>query len=158
MGAQTTPTERYVPRAKISKRNRDIFGNDAARGWTSEVQLEAMDIEGIDVAVLYPDSRSTSASGRSTWTPSSPLRLRALTTIGFMISARRIPKRLIGAGMISPYSMEDAVSEARRCAEQLGFRAIFLRANPLVNHQWQSDYYEPLVGRFGSAQSVPRLS
>jgi predicted TIM-barrel fold metal-dependent hydrolase len=51
---------------------------------------------------------------------------------------------LIGAGMISPFSMEDAVSEARRCAEQLGFRAIFLRANPLVDHQWQSDYYEPL--------------
>jgi predicted TIM-barrel fold metal-dependent hydrolase len=51
---------------------------------------------------------------------------------------------LIGAGMISTYSMEDAVSEARRCAEQLGFRAIFLRANPLVDHQWQSSYYEPL--------------
>jgi predicted TIM-barrel fold metal-dependent hydrolase len=51
---------------------------------------------------------------------------------------------LIGAGMISPYSMVDAVSETRRCAEQLGFRAVFLRANPLVKHQWQSEYYEPL--------------
>ena len=40
--------------------------------------------------------------------------------------------------------MNDAVSEARRCAEQLGFRAVFLRANPLVDHQWQGDYYEPL--------------
>jgi hypothetical protein len=57
---------------------------------------------------------------------------------------QRDPNRLIGAGMISTYSMEDAVSEARRCAEQLGFRAIFLRANPLVDHQWQSSYYEPL--------------
>ncbi len=38
------------------------------------------------------------------------------------------PNRLIGAGMISPYSMEDAVSEARRCAEQLGFRAAFFCA------------------------------
>src|SRR5262245_44653971 len=26
----------------------------AERGWTSKVQLEAMDIEGIDVAVVYP--------------------------------------------------------------------------------------------------------
>jgi len=38
---------------------------------------------------------------------------------------------LIGAGMISPYTMNDAVSEARRCADELGFsRAVFLRANP----------------------------
>ena len=27
------------------------------RGWTSKVQLEAMDLEGIDVAVIYPSSR-----------------------------------------------------------------------------------------------------
>jgi uncharacterized protein len=56
------------------------------------------------------------------------------------------PRRLIGAGMISPYDMHDAVSEARRCAEQLGFRAVFLRANPLVPHQWHGPYYEPLWG------------
>ena len=57
---------------------------------------------------------------------------------------QRDPKRLIGAGMISPFNMDDAVSEARRCAEQLGFRAAFLRANPLVDHQWQSAYFDPL--------------
>jgi len=54
------------------------------------------------------------------------------------------PSRLIGAGMISPYDMNDAISEARRCANELGFRAVFLRANPLVKHQWHDDYYEPL--------------
>src|SRR6185369_8298993 len=31
-----------------------VFGDDAKRGWSNEVQLEAMDNEGIDVAVLYP--------------------------------------------------------------------------------------------------------
>ena len=41
-------------RGKNFEAKQDIFGNDAARGWTSEVQLEAMDIEGIDIAVLYP--------------------------------------------------------------------------------------------------------
>ena len=46
--------------------------------------------------------------------------------------------------MISPYNMNDAVSEAQRCARELGFRAVFLRSNPLVDHQWHEDYYEPL--------------
>ena len=36
------------------EKNQGIYGVHAARGWGAEVQLEAMDIEGIDVAVLYP--------------------------------------------------------------------------------------------------------
>src|ERR687896_1584341 len=35
-------------------KNQTIYRSHAERGWTAEVQLEAMDIEGIDVAVLYP--------------------------------------------------------------------------------------------------------
>jgi predicted TIM-barrel fold metal-dependent hydrolase len=42
------------------------------------------------------------------------------------------PKRLIGAGMISPYTMNAAVSEARRCVDELSFRAVFLRANSFL--------------------------
>src|SRR6516225_2539507 len=36
------------------RKNQGIYGSRAERGWTSEIQLEAMNIEGIDVAVLYP--------------------------------------------------------------------------------------------------------
>ena len=36
------------------EKNQGIYRDHAARGWTGEVQLEAMDIEGIDVAVLFP--------------------------------------------------------------------------------------------------------
>src|SRR5262249_26098384 len=36
------------------ERNQEVYRTYAERGWTAEVQLEAMDIEGIDVAVLYP--------------------------------------------------------------------------------------------------------
>jgi hypothetical protein len=45
--------------------------------------------------------------------------------------------------MISPYSMNDAVAEARRCSEELGFRAVFLRATPLVAYQWHDVYTNP---------------
>src|SRR5262245_22038841 len=50
---KSTP-QNDTARGKNFDQKQDIFGRDAARGWTSEVQLEAMDTEGIDVAVLYP--------------------------------------------------------------------------------------------------------
>ena len=36
------------------ERNQKLYKSDSERGWVSEVQLEAMDIEGIDVAVMFP--------------------------------------------------------------------------------------------------------
>ena len=109
-----------------------------------EVQLEAMDIEGIDVAVLYP-TRGLRALVVNDMEAGFRRRIcHGLTTTGSHDFCQKDPQRLIGAGMISPYDMNDAVHEARRCAQELGFRAVFLRANPLVNHQWHDDYYEPL--------------
>src|SRR5437016_14633837 len=35
------------------QKNQGIYGSHAERGWTAEVQLEAMNIEGMDVEVLY---------------------------------------------------------------------------------------------------------
>ena len=60
----------------------------AERGWTSKVQLEAMDIEGIDVAVVYP-SRGLFALTAPTWTRAWPPPWRARTTTGSTSSARR---------------------------------------------------------------------
>ena len=36
------------------RKNQGIYRSILERGWSAEVQLEGMDIEGIDVAVLYP--------------------------------------------------------------------------------------------------------
>ena len=102
-----------------------------------------MDIEGIDVAVLYP-TRGLRALVLEDMDTDFAAAMARADNDWLYDFCQKDPSRLIGAGMISPYSMDDAVSEARRCAEQLGFRAVLLRANPLVKHQWQSDYYEPL--------------
>jgi predicted TIM-barrel fold metal-dependent hydrolase len=139
---KTTP-QNDTSRGHNFEQKQDIFGPDAARGWTSEVQLEAMDIEGIDIAVLYPTRGLRALIDDRMDTEFAAAMARAYNDWMYDF-CRKDPSRLIGAGMISPYSMKDAVSEARRCAEQLGFRAVFLRANPLVDHQWQSDYYDPL--------------
>src|SRR5499426_2513347 len=139
---KSTP-QNNTARGKNFDQKQDIFGRDAARGWTSEVQLEAMDTEGIDVAVLYP-TRGLRALVLTDMDADFAAAMARAYNDWLYDFCQKDPKRLIGAGMISTCCMEDAVREASRCAEQLGFRAIFLRANPLVDHQWQSSYYDPL--------------
>ncbi len=139
----TAPAPADTARGRNFEEKQILFGDDAKRGWTSEVQLEAMDHEGLDIAVLYPTRGLRAMVDERLDPPFAAAVARAYNDWMYDF-CQRDPKRLIGAGMISPYSMEDAVSEARRCAEQLGFRAIFMRANPLVDQQWQSEYYEPL--------------
>ena len=102
-----------------------------------------MDIEGIDVSVLYP-TRGLRALVVDDMEPGFAAAIARAYNNWLYDFCQKDPKRLIGAGMISPYDMTDAVDEARRCAQELGFRAVFLRANPLVKHQWHDAYYEPL--------------
>ena len=125
------------------ERNQKIYRSYAQRGWSAEVQLEAMDIEGIDVAVLYP-TRGLRALVVNDMDAGSAAAMARAYNNWLCDFCQKDPARLIGAGMISPFDMSDAVEEARRCAKELGFRAVFLRANPLVDHRWEDSYYEPL--------------
>jgi uncharacterized protein len=141
--ARTTTRQNDSARGHNFERNQSVYRGDAELGWTPQVQLEAMEIEGIDVAVLYP-TRGLRALVVEDMDAEFAAALARAYNDWLYDFCKVEPKRLIGAGMISPYDMNDAIAEARRCAEQLGFRAVFLRANPLVKHQWHDDYYTPL--------------
>ncbi|HZT05948.1 MAG TPA: amidohydrolase family protein [Chloroflexota bacterium] len=52
--------------------------------------------------------------------------------------------RLIGAGMLSVHDIKDAIDEARRAKEELGFRAVFLRSNIVNGKNWYDPEYDPL--------------
>jgi uncharacterized protein len=124
-------------------KNQIVYRRDAERGWSAEVQLEAMDIEGIDAAVLYP-TRALRALVVDDMDADFAAAIASAYNNWLYDFCQKAPDRLIGAGMISPYAIKDAVNESRRCASELGFRAVFLRANPLVNQQWDDSYYDPL--------------
>jgi predicted TIM-barrel fold metal-dependent hydrolase len=140
--ARATTRQNDTAHGRNFERNQNLYRSDAARGWSPEVQLEAMDIEGIDVAVLYP-TRGLRALVVDDMDAEFAAAIARAYNDWLYDFCQQDPDRLIGAGMISPYNMNDAVSEASRCRE-LGFRAVFLRANPLVPHQWHEPYYEPL--------------
>jgi len=141
--ARTTTRQNDSARGQNFERNQALYRADAERGWSAEVQLEAMDIEGIDVAVLYPTRGLRALVVEDMDAEFAAAIARAYNDWLYEFCAKD-PQRLIGAGMISPYDMNDAVAEAHRCASELGFRAVFLRANPLVKHQWHESYYDPL--------------
>jgi uncharacterized protein len=113
------------------------------RGWASKVQLEAMDTEGIDVAVVYPSRGLFALSVPDMDPPFAAAMARAYNN-WLKDFCSEDPRRLIGAGMISPFDVNDAVSEARRCVKELGFRGVFLRPNIVKGRNWHDPYYEPL--------------
>ena len=149
------------------KRNQLLYRDHSERGWTAEVQLEAMDIEGIDVAVLYP-TRGLHTLSEPNMEPRLAAALSRAYNNWLYDFCSVNPDRLSGAGMISPFDIEDAISEARRCAGELGFRAVFMRCNIMNGRTWYDPYYDPLwstleelgipVGFHESSSSAARQS
>jgi len=125
------------------ERNQALYAGHAARGFTAECQLEAMDVEGIDVAVLYP-SRGLSVLTFDDMEPPLAAAIARAYNDWLADFCALDPTRLLGAGMLSVFDVDDAVREARRVVQQLGFRAVFLRSNIVNKRVWHDPYYEPL--------------
>ena len=130
-------------RGRNFERNQGIYRDHSERGWTGEVQLEAMDVEGIDVAVLFP-TRALSVLTHPNRDPRFSAALARAYNDWLHDFCRADPKRLLGAGMISIHDINDALEETRRVVEEYGFRSVFLRSNMANGKYWTDPYYEPL--------------
>ncbi len=126
-----------------SKQVEERYRPHADRGYSNEVQLEAMDVEGIDVAVIYP-SRGLHALGEPDMDPTLAAAVARAYNDWLFDFCQANPQRLLGAGMISVFNIDDAVAESRRAVKELGFRSVFLRPNMVHNRPWHDPYYEPL--------------
>jgi predicted TIM-barrel fold metal-dependent hydrolase len=115
----------------------------AAQGWSAASQVEAMHAEGIDVAILYP-SRGLHTLAEPNMDPRLAAALARAYNDWLYDFCQHNPHRLIGVGMVSPFDMNDAVAETRRCVKELGFRGVFLRSNIVTGRAWSDPYYDPL--------------
>ncbi|HEX2226479.1 MAG TPA: amidohydrolase family protein [Candidatus Binatia bacterium] len=52
--------------------------------------------------------------------------------------------RLLGVGVVPVQDIGAAVAETRRCINELGFKAIFMRPNPVKGRMVSDPYYDPL--------------
>jgi len=121
------------------------------RGWDPVSQLEAMDAEGLDVAVLFP-SRGLFVLGLDSPQVMGIDGLEADLAAAIARAyndwlydfCRCRPERLLGAGMVAPHDVTAAVVETRRAVEELGFKAIFLAPGCVNRRPWHDRYYDPL--------------
>ncbi len=121
------------------------------RGYDNVSQLDAMDKEGIDVAVLFPSRGlfvlgidSTETAGEAGIEPAfADAVARAYNDwlYDFCALDRR---RLKAAAMVAPHDVDTAVREARRAVSELGFKAIFLLPGLVNKRPWHDSYYDPL--------------
>ena len=128
---------------KEMARTEQVYKKYAEGGWTAKLQLEAMDEEGVDVAVIYP-SRGLFAQALDGMDPNLATAMATAYNNWLYDFSREDPQRLMAAGMVSPFDVEGAVVEARRCVKELGFKAVFLRPNLVNGRNWYDPYYEPL--------------
>ncbi|HEX2173708.1 MAG TPA: amidohydrolase family protein [Dehalococcoidia bacterium] len=102
-----------------------------------------MDVEGIDAAVLYP-SRGLFALTIPDLDPKLAAAVARAYNNWMYDFIQADTSRLFGAAMISPFDVNDAIAETRRAVKELGFRAVFLRPNLVMNRNWHDPYYDPL--------------
>jgi predicted TIM-barrel fold metal-dependent hydrolase len=121
------------------------------QGWSPASQKDAMDQEGLDVAVLFP-TRGLFVLGLDTKVimgadglePELAAAIARAYNDWLADFCRHHPREMIGAGMVAPHDVPSAVAEARRCATELGFRAIFLSPGTVGRRQWHDPHYDPL--------------
>jgi predicted TIM-barrel fold metal-dependent hydrolase len=115
-------------------------------GWTADLRLKDLDMDGIELSVLYPTMM---------------LGLQSLTDVSFgRVQARAYNEwcashlesgqgRLFGAGALPPMHEPDdvagVVEEIRHVAELPGMVSVFMRPNPAVEWRYFNDpVYDPI--------------
>ena len=121
----------------------NAYAASEARGWDAQSQVEAMDAEGLDLAVLFP-SRGLFVLGLDSIEQAGPDGLEPDYATAISRAYNNwmkdfcdfAPARMFGAGMVAPHDVDGAVVEARRCVEELGFTAIFLAPATVNRRTW----------------------
>ena len=133
----TTSYELYT----ANKRER--YEEFHARSFAPDVELEAMDTEGIDLAVLYP-TRGFYAVGKEYDDDGLAAAVARAYNNWLVEYCSADPTRLYGSGLVHPQNVDAAIHEARRMKHELGFRSLYLRPNPVRKRNWNNPAYDPL--------------
>jgi predicted TIM-barrel fold metal-dependent hydrolase len=114
-----------------------------ARGYDAATHLEAMDIEGIDVAVIY-GTRGRQVLMHDDLDPSLAAALARAHNNWTRDFCARDPNRLKFAAQLAFHDVPAAVAEARRAVRELGAVAVIGAPNPIHGRHVHDPEMEPL--------------
>ena len=143
------PQDRLKEGAEIIRRSfrsgEPRYAQARADDFGPRSQLQAMETEGIDLAVCYPSS--TMLGFPSPTTNGLDPKVSAAVCRGYndwlADFCKGEPDRLKGVAAIPVHDVEEAVIEARRAAG-LGLVAAFIRPNVINSRNLHDSYYDPL--------------
>ncbi|MGH7318434.1 MAG: amidohydrolase family protein [Candidatus Rokuibacteriota bacterium] len=115
----------------------------AARGYDAQSHLQAMDIEGIDVAILY-GTRGRQVLMHDDLDPELAAALARAHNDWTRDYCAADPRRLKFAAQIAFHDVELAVREARRAVRELGAVAVVGNPNPVNGRHIHDPDLEPL--------------
>jgi len=114
-----------------------------ARQYDAETHLMAMDIEGIDVAVIY-GTRGRQVQMHDDLGPAVADALARAHNDWTRDYCARDPRRLKFAAQLTFHDVDFAVKEARRAVRDLGAVAVIGNPNPVNGRHVHDAYWEPL--------------
>ncbi len=114
-----------------------------ARGYDAETHLQAMDIEGIDVAVVY-GTRGRQVLMHDELAPEVAAALARAHNDWTHDFCARDPRRLRFAAQLAFHDVPSAVREARRAVHELGAVAVVGNPNPINGRHVHGPAFEPL--------------
>lgn len=142
----------YVAGIQNNKlRDKERYSFAAERKWDPTSFIEAMEMEGVDMSVMFPSRGlfvlgfdSKEAAGTEGIDADFAAAIARAYNDWLHDWCNEYPERLYGVAMVAPHDVTSAVEETRRCVEKYGFKGIFLLPGQVSKRQWHDAYYDPL--------------
>ncbi len=109
-------------------------------GWDAKARLDDMDLDGMDLAFLYPTMAFFLAE-----VPDVELQTVLCRAYNDWLAdyCRADPERLVGIALLPLADVGASIAELERCTNEHGFRGAFMRPNPYAGRTIQSRAYDP---------------
>ncbi len=140
-GSRKTETSQPLSGSRIAESGRLDFAIE--RAYDAEAQIMGMEMEGVDIAVLFP-TMGLSLLARDGMDPRLSLGLSQAYNNWVHEFCQASPDQLKFAAMLPPHDVNLACAELVRCVSELGAVGSFVRPNCVDGHFWHSNYWNPL--------------
>lgn len=130
--------------AYLARRKRTAirYTEYAARGYDAASQLDAMDVEGIDMAVLFP-TKGLLVPWVDGIDPGLAMAVCKAYTDWLIDFCKQDPARMKAAAQVTLHDVDMAVDEVRRAAANPSVVAIWTRPNPINGKHLHDPSFDP---------------